>query len=582
MFLQRFRRTALTLSGAALVAACSSGTGDSAAGGSPGGSGGTGGDPSTAGAPTVLVTAPATKSDSARFLGQASFGPNAAEIDRVTAAGYTAWLDEQFARQPAQTHTAFYDERQAANNNQNSADYVYHSFWKNALAGDDQLGQRVAFALSQVFVVSLADGNVGQYPRGVASYLDMLRRNAFGNFRTLLQDVTLHPMMGLYLSHMKNQGQGTRVPDENYAREVMQLFTVGLYELNEDGTVKTGVDGAKLESYTNDDVTGLAKVFTGWSWNGPDTTDEYFRGTTTVRNREIVPMEAYESYHAKGQKNFLKASCPAGTQAAQSLQCGLDILFNHPNVGPFVGRLLIQRLTTSNPSPAYVRRVAAVFANNGNGVRGDMKSVIRAILLDPEARNAPAATDARAGKVREPILRMSAMFRAVNATSVTGRFQIGNTDDVGNSLGQTAMRSPSVFNFYRPGYVPPNSDLSAASLVAPELQTTNETSIAGYLNTMQNAVQNGYGSAPGNQTDVKSAYGDEIALAHNADALLDRIDLVLMAGQMNPSTRQRIRDVVNSITISAVNATAAATARRNRVQVAMFLAVASPEFIAPK
>ena len=532
-----------------------------------------------AGSSTVgLVTAPTTKSEGARFLSQASFGGNASDIDGIMVSGYTAWLDDQMTRAaPVQTHTAFYDERYAANNNQNNADYIYHSFWRNALTGTDYLGQRVAFALSQIFVVSLVDGNVSQYPRGVASYLDMLRRNAFGNYRTLLEDVALHPMMGLYLSHLRNQGQTGRVPDENFAREVMQLFTIGLYELNADGTPKLDGNGQPIETYTNDDVTGLAKVFTGWSWTGPDVTDEYFRGNGSVKDREITPMMAYDSYHSKGTKAFLKTSCPGGTLATQSLKCALDALFMHPNVGPFVGRQLIQRLVTSNPSPAYVARVAAAFADNGAGVRGDMKAVLRAILLDPEART-PAVADPKAGKVREPILRMAAFFRAFDATCTSGRCQIGNTDDPASSLGQTPMRSPSVFNFYRPGYVPPNSDLAVAKLVAPEMQAVNETSVAGYLNTMQSAVQNGYG----NSNDVKADFTDELAIAHDADALLDRVGLLLTAGQTTASTRQRIKDVINSITISAVNQASADSARRNRVRVAVFLTLASPEFIVQK
>ncbi len=554
-----------------------------AACGGGGGGGSGGGATSTASAPDApgggaLVTAPTTKSDASRFLAQASFGPTATEIDRVMAIGYDAWLADQMARAPAQTHTANYDERYAAANNQHNADYVHNGFWKQALAGPDALGQRVAFALSQVFVVSLVDGSVSQYPRGVASYLDMLRRNAFGNYRQLIEDVALHPMMGLYLSHLRNQGQAGRVPDENFAREVMQLFSIGLYELNPDGTPRLGADGKPIETYTNDDVTGLAKVFTGWSWYGSDVTDDYFRGNTTVKDREITPMMAYDSYHSKTQKTFLKTTCPGGTLAAQSLKCALDALFAHPNVGPFIGRQLIQRLVTSNPSPSYVARVASAFADNGSGVRGDLRAVVRAVLLDPEARLVATAGTDKVGKVREPVLRMAAFLRAFDATSASGRFLVGNTDDPSYSLGQTAMRSASVFNFYRPGYVPPTSELATAGLVAPELQIVNETSIAGYLNAMMGAVQNGVGS----NSDVKADYTDELALAGDADALLDRLNLLLANGQLSSATRTRIRDVLNSISISAVNASAAATARLTRVRVAVYLVLASPEFIVQK
>lgn len=537
---------------------------------------------SATGATVAVVTRPETKADSARFLGQASFGATRAEVDRVTSSTYEAWLGEQFAMPPAQTHLAFYDERYIANGNRSSADYLFHSFWKNALSGNDQLGQRVAYALSQIFVVSLVDGGVGQYPRGVAGYLDMLRLHAFGNYRDLLEAVALHPMMGLYLSHMRNQGQAGRLPDENFAREVMQLFSIGLHELEADGTVRRGADGRPLETYTNADVSGLAKVFTGWSWHGSDSTDEFFRGWATVKDKEVLPMKAYESYHASGPKAFLRTTCPGGTQAAQSLKCALDALFTHPNVGPFFGRQLIQRLVTSNPSPAYVARVAAAFANDGAGVRGDMKAVLRAILLDPDARIAPAATDARAAKTREPILRVSSVLRALEAKSTTGRFQIGNTDNTSYSLGQTPMRSPSVFNFYRPGYVPANSDLAAAGLVAPELQLTNETSVAAYLNALSSIVRNGYGSTPENQPDVKADYAYANAIAHDANALIDHLSLLLTGGQLSAPSRQRIRDVLNSITVSSWNGTEAAAARNRRSMVTAYLIAASPEFIVQK
>ena len=281
------------------------------------------------------------------------------------------------------------------NPNASNTDWIYQSFWRSALAADDALRQRVAFALSQIFVVSLNDANVSQHPRGVASYFDVLGRNAFGNFRTLLEDVTLHPMMGLYLSHLRNRGDSDRVPDENYAREVMQLFTIGVHQLNQDGTRVLDGSGQPVETYNNDDVTGIAKAFTGWSWAGPDTETSRFNGggSPSNPNRNIEPMQPYPQYHSEAAKTFLGGTCSAGTMPRVSLTCALDRLFMHSNVGPFIGRQLIQRLVTSNPSPAYVARVAAAFADNGQGVRGDMKAVLRRILLDPEARNAPAPDD---------------------------------------------------------------------------------------------------------------------------------------------------------------------------------------------
>ncbi len=547
---------------------------------------GGGGDPQKGGGSSATaapqVTKAETSADASRFLAQSTFGSTTAEIDRVMAVQLEAWLTQEFEKPQSYTHLGYWQERVAASASPTTSDtnWLYQSFWRNALLADDVLRQRVAFALSQVFVVSLNDMSVSQNARGVASYADMLALNAFGNFRTLLEDVTLHPMMGLYLSHLRNRGDNNRAPDENFAREVMQLFTIGVNQLNPDGTRVLDAAGNPLETYTNEDVTGIAKVFTGWSWAGPDTDAARFNGggSPAYPNRSIEPMQPYAQFHSEAPKSFLGGTCAGGTMPRASLACALDRLFQHPNVGPFVGKQLIQRLVTSNPSPAYVARVAAAFADNGQGVRGDMKAVLRQILLDPEARNPPAAGDATFGKVREPLLRMTALLRATKATSASGQFQIHNTDDPGVSLGQTAMRSPSVFNFWRPGYTPPNSDLAAAGLVAPELQIANESSAAGYLNTMQAAIQNGYGNA----NDVKLDISELQAIAGNVDALLDRIELLLTSGKYRPETRTRIRDVVSSVVVPAVGDTAIANARRDRVRLALFLTIASPEFLSQK
>jgi uncharacterized protein (DUF1800 family) len=529
-----------------------------------------------------LVTKAETPAEASRFLAQSTFGPTVAEIDRVMALQLQEWLTQEFEKPPAYTHLGYWQERVAAAGSPtaSSTDWIYQSFWRSALAADDALRQRVAFALSQIFVVSLNDANVSQHPRGVASYFDVLGRNAFGNFRTLLEEVTLHPMMGLYLSHLRNRGDSDRVPDENYAREVMQLFTIGVHQLHPDGTRRLGADGQPVETYTNEDVTGIARVFTGWSWAGPDTDPSRFNGggNPSYANRNIEPMQPYAQYHSEAPKTFLGGTCPGGTMPRMTLTCALDRLFMHANVGPFIGRQLIQRLVTSNPSPGYVGRVAAAFADNGQGIRGDMKAVLRQILLDPEARNAPAPEDATFGKAREPLLRMTALMRAANAKSASGQFQIHNTDDPATSLGQTAMRSPSVFNFWRPGYTPPNSALSLSGLVAPELQVANESSAAGYLNAMQGAIQNGYGSS----SDVKLDIAELQAIAHDADALLGRIELLLTSGSYRPETRTRIKDVVSSVVVPTVGDTGIANARRDRVRLALFLTVASPEFLSQK
>jgi uncharacterized protein (DUF1800 family) len=553
---------------------------------------------------------PAADTDAARFLHQATFGATSAEIATVRKYGYTSWIEDQF-RRPRSLHRDYMDRRQAeraaANEGSVSQDDFFESWWAQAVTGRDQLRQRVAFALSQIFVVSYTDGTVSNYPRGVASYYDMLAANAFGNYRTLLEDVSLHPMMGLYLSHLRNQKedlQRGRVPDENYAREIMQLFSIGLVELNIDGTPRL-VNGQAVETYTHADVQGLAKVFTGWSWYaGPtpaDRTSRRFFGNDAHPERDVRPMQSYNrhaantDFHSSAEKSFLGRTIPAVAQGQApdpegDLRIALDTLFNHPNVGPFFCRQLIQRLVASNPSPGYVSRCAQAFNGGGGTPRGDMKAVIRAILLDAEAR-AYNPDNPQAGKLREPVLRLANWMRAFNATSVdaTGRFRgIGNTDAQNTRLGQTPMRSASVFNFFRPGYTPPNTSIATAGLVAPELQIAHEVSVAGYLNYMRSSW---VPLSTSSSRFVRQTYDAELALVNDPAALVDRVNLLLAAGQLSQATRTEIVDAVASRVIpeprrnTAGEITNQATidaARRDRVYIAVFLTLAAPDYLALK
>lgn len=519
-----------------------------------------------------------TATQASRMLTQSSFGATTSEINKVVTSGYSAYLDAQFG-QTQKLHRTYMDTivTNLPSGSSLSQNQFFESFWQQAINGDDQLRQRVTYALSQILVVSFLDSNVNNYPRGVASYYDVLASNAFGNYRNLLEAVSLHPMMGIYLTSMRNQKEsGTRVPDENYAREVMQLFTIGLLQLNQDGSPKLN-NGKTIETYTNADITGLAKVFTGWSWAGPDKSDKRFFGGNADPNRDWMPMQGYPKYHSVSEKKFLGVSIAAQGSADPdaSFKVAMDTLFNHPNVGPFIGKQLIQRLVTSNPSTQYVGRVAAAFANNGQGVRGDMKAVIKAILLDKEARADVNNLNASAGKLREPVLRFAHWMRSFGAKSTSTRFLIGNQDDPLSSLSQTVMRSPSVFNFYRPGYVPPNTSIANANLVAPEFQITGETSVVGYLNFMRDVIPNGTGTS----RDIKADYTTLIALADTSDKLLDQINLLLMANQMSSNLRTQILAAVNSVTISTTNTASADTARKNRVYLAIFLTIASPEYL---
>ncbi|MBB5018994.1 uncharacterized protein (DUF1800 family) [Chitinivorax tropicus] len=543
-----------------------------------GGGGGSNGSTGATTPPPTSTPSPVSQTEASRFLAQASFGPQPGDIERLAPQGYTSWLDQQFAMSASNAHQLYVDQQIAAGNKATSS-MVHESFWKQAAAGQDQLRQRVAFALSELFVVSV-DGAPAEYPRGVAAYLDLLGKHAFGNYRELLEAVSLNPMMGLYLSHLRNRKEDAtsgRVPDENYAREIMQLFSIGLYELNPDGTVKLA-NGKPIETYSNEDVTGLAKVFTGWSWGGPDQSDKRFFGGDIDPNRDILPMQNYPKFHSTTEKRFLGLTIPAGTTGKDSLKLALDHLFNHPNTGPFISRQLIQRLVTSNPSPAYVQRVAAVFANNGQGVRGDMKAVIQAILLDHDARDLKLMDTSTGGKLREPVVRLANWMRAFGKPSASGRYLIGNTDSPTSSLGQTPLRSPSVFNFFRPGYVPAGTTIADQNMVAPEFQIAHETSVVGYYNLMQDVVARGVGTSTNGVRDIAPDYATELSLADNADALVSRVELMLSYGSLDAGNRQLIRDAIAAISIPA-DANKAATARRNRVQTAIYLVMVSSDYL---
>jgi len=558
--------------------------------------GGGGGDASS---PPPAAEKPATRQEAARFLTQATFGPTDTDIDRVMAVGYGPWIDEQFAL-PATSHRSHWDARNAeirlASNNANGAgqDQVFESFWKQAVSGPDQLRQRSAYALSQIFVISMVDSGVADNTRAVAAWMDMLGTTGLGTYREALEAVSRHPMMGIYLSHLRNQKADTRsgrVPDENYAREVMQLFSIGLVELNDDGSART-TGGARTDTYTPADISGLAKVFTGWSWACPEWPDAscFFNGSFNGQSdpdRSFKSMLGYPQYHSTEEKRFLGTTIAAQGQSdpAASLRTALDALANHANVGPFIGRQLIQRLVTSNPSPGYVRDVSQVFANNGSGVRGDMKAVIKAVLMHPEARLQSDSS----GKVREPVLRLSAYLRAFGATSDSGHFKVGNTDNPGTALGQTPMRSPSVFNFYRPGYVAPGTASAARNLAAPEMQIAHETSAAGYINYMRDNVASGVGQsttltvngAPRTRRDIQPDFSAELALATDPAALVDRVIGKLTYGSVGAALRTDIVDTVGRFPIPAAtstNQTAVDNAKRTRVNIAVLLALASPEF----
>jgi uncharacterized protein (DUF1800 family) len=532
---------------------------------------------------------PPTATQAARILTQATFGPTVEEINRLQTIGAGAWFNDQFSK-PQTKHFDYVNQALSqlpANTNIDDATFI-QSFWKQAINADDQLRQRVTFALSQIFVISFQNDNLANRPRGIASYYDMLGSHAFGNFRDLLEGVTKHPMMGIYLSSLRNQGSnGTaREPDENYAREIMQLFTIGLRMLKPDGSDTTT---PFTPTYTNDDIKGLAKVFTGWSWGGPDKSANRFNSSITDTNpayvdpnRDHIPMQLYPDFHESLPKicPTLGINISANVTGDESMKIALDTLFKHPNVGPFIGRQLIQRLVTSNPSPGYISRVSAAFEEiPGVRPRGDMKAVIQAVITDPEALDpttdrpdlVPAYTynSDNAGKIREPVIRLANWIRAFHIVSKSGKYLVGRTDNTSTSLGQTPMRSPTVFNFYRPDYQPPKTAVTNANLVAPEMQITDELTTFGYLNYMRSVIPR----TSSTNSDFYADYLPELALAAtpDLDLLLDRISLLLLQNNMSPDLRTKIK------------ASMTATSNLNyRVYQAVFLTMVSPEYITQK
>jgi uncharacterized protein (DUF1800 family) len=374
----------------------------------------------------------------------------------------------------------------------------------------------------------------------------------------------------------------------------MQLFTIGLVQLDIDGTPKL-VQGRPVYTYGPPDVDGLSRVFTGFSWYGPDTSKARFYSSPDVLtiDRLYNPMQPYPDYHSTSEKDFLGAVVPVQPvpDPEASLSVAMDTLFNHPNVGPFISKQLIQRLVTSNPSPDYVSRVAQVFNSDGRHVRGNMGAVVKAILMDREARSTTNPTRPGWGKVREPVLRMTAFLRAYHATSDSGLYLIGCTDDPVLTLAQSPLRAQSVFNFYRPGYVSPGGAAAAHDLVAPELQITTESSVAGYANFMMGVVQRGVGLkgllGTASRNDVQPDFTAATNLADDSAALVGDVTARLIGDAVDASLKTQIQVAVDSIVIPApnkdgTNGPQIANAKHNRVMTAILLALASPEYVVQK
>ena len=471
---------------------------------------------------------PMGQESAALFLMQSTFGPTQESIASVSELDRATWLDTQFTL-PASLHLPLLSTKYAEE--EMYSQHWVETWWDRVVYSEDQLRQRVAFALSQIFVVSTKDDRLLVDPQGVANYYDVLVRNSFGNFRTLLEEVTLNPMMGMYLSMLGNERPDEERnirPDENFAREVMQLFTIGLVELNLDGTVRQDAAGNAIPTYGQDEIEGFAHVFTGWHFAGKSHWWEWHYDS-------LSPMAAYEAFHDDNEKTLLNNTIlPAGQSAQEDLEQALDNLFNHPNVGPFISKQLIQRLVSSNPSPQYVARVAQVFNDNGDGIRGDLQATVRAILLDEEAVQLSAR---QTGKLRMPLLRLAHTMRAFSSSARDGGM---GHEFVEYNLGLSPLGSPSVFNFYRPNYSLPG-DIRDSGLISPEFQLENEISVTRYINYMFYMAW--FNNLRGDEI-VEDNAGivnfDELVALESDEEIIDYFDLVLFAGQMNDETRQAL------------------------------------------
>jgi uncharacterized protein (DUF1800 family) len=538
--------------GAAALAACGGGGGDAVV------------TPPVV--PPVVPPVGISREQASRFLLQAALGCTAADIEQVRSLGYSGWLDAQMALPRSSSHVEWlraknYDALANKNGTAGSNDMQ----WRKLLSSPDVLRQRVTLALSEIIVVSI-NGLAGTPFKSfsAAAFMDVLETHAFGSYRTLLGEVSTTSAMGAYLSFRGNKKANPAVgslPDENFARECMQLFSIGLTELNIDGSPKlTG--GQPTDSYSQAEVSQMARVFTGWDL---DTSV----GTADTPDRVIRPMVQIAGRHETGEKRFLGTVIAANTDGVESLRLALDTLIAHPNAAPFISRQLIQRLVTSNPGAAYVARVAAKFANNGAGQRGDLKAVIKAILLDTEARSEAGLSNPASGKLREPVLRFVQWARSFGVTSTDDTWAIGDLSDPAAKLGQSPLRAPSVFNFFRPGYVPPNSPIAVRALNAPEFQITTESSVAGYVNYMQKAIANGVAGLKANTAFLTP-------LVNDSAALLAELNVLLAAGQLSGPTLSALKTALDTIAV------ATPAGQANRINAAITLVMVAPEYLVQK
>lgn len=509
-----------------------------------------------------------------RFLIQAGFGADPDELAKVKQLGFSAWIDQQITRPKGYALTRIRERKLQVQS-------LYHhdaqpAVWKNIMrrtpAGQndttDILRQRVAYSLMQLFVVSQTMDAIMGHPEGLTNYYDYLVDGAFGNFRTMLGKVTYSPYMGLYLSHLGNRKPNpinNTFPDQNYAREVMQLFTIGLWELNLDGTRKLQ-NGLPIPTYTDTDIATFARVFTGLTW-----ADAQWYGDGETKNAYLDPMRTFDEIHDMDSKQLLRGvTLPAGQTTNKDVNDALDNLFNHPNVGPFIANFLIQRLITSNPSPAYIARVATKFNNDGAGVRGNMGAVVKAILMDIEARDFNKTQEATFGKMREPYMTLINMAKTFNAQSQSG---VADVSYMYEFYLQEIFRAPSVFNFYLPAYRAPGQ-VTASGKYSPEFQILTAVTAIETQNNLRNCIEREISRwGADNQIDkMIMKFDEEIPLAGNPDALIRLLSRKMTGSTLSPKSFEIIKDAVVKIP------TTDNEWQLQRVKLAAYLTGSSAEF----
>lgn len=522
----------------------------------------------------------ANKYEAARFLQQSTFFFDEADITGLQNLAFSAWIDAEIAKPTTYVlpiHDAIFQEaKDLYYANGGSGDYYgpsdkhfHYAWWQTSMTADDQLRHRVAYALSQVLVIS-GQSDLGAFGEGISNYYDILLNGAFGNYRDLLYNMTVNPCMAFYLSSLNNRKTNGNIrPDENFAREIMQLFTIGLYELENNGDLKLDGNGNEIPTYDNLDIKEFAKVFTGLkgsAWANPNQSGTPGFGAGIYSISRTSPLVMHAAQHEPGIKYLLNGAT-TDSDGMTDINNALDNLFNHPNVGPFLAKRLIQRLVKSNPSSNYIGRVASVFNNNGSGVRGDMAAVVKQILMDDEARLGSAQLAGDAGMLREPMLKFAQVVGNVDKDNPSGNYW-NNGFNFLEGTGQHAMQSPTVFNFYFPDYEP-NNELSG--LTSPEFQIFNTRTSINWMNYAHDWMVWGtlFWDWEGEYTEnVYVDYTNYTNDAADIEGLINKLDLLFTSGTLSDYTRSQIRTAMNGMPNNAYN----------RARLALTLVISSPEF----